>query len=485
MDRPPVADSDVLQDTAPKQCEAPIFVLTTSRSGSTLLRFILDSHPDIACPPETSVATTAAQLARTWDIVEGAGSDAKSLDGPGTLPSHVIAAVRDAVDQIFGRYLQRRGKRRWCDKSLDSYQSAGLIAALYPRAKFICLYRHCMDVIASGVEVCPWGLTRHGFDPFVAQHPGNSVAAIGSYWVSTVNAIMAFEQAHPDSCLRVRYEDLITAPEATASRVFSFLGAEQVPGITRSCFQTPHEANGPGDEKIWFTGGVTSSSMGRGVGVPAAALTPPILETVNQTLARLGYRQVDGQWNATLGPIDLRADPVDGSAVASEKDSPGQPELEAAVHAIEARLRSLPGHEQAEISSRWPTVAAQTIAMVVLTPAGERRELRWDFAPTAGSGQPSGSETHRLGDARQAPDNGARAAGGAGQRVGRGEPVATLIASPAVWLSLLDGRANMITELFYGRLRCVNRRDAHRVRSDETHAVAALLGLTQVPVARA
>jgi hypothetical protein len=35
-----------------------------------------------------------------------------------------------------------------------------------------------------------------------------------------------------------------------------------------------------------------------------------------------------------------------------------------------------------------------------------------------------------------------------------------------------------------GRLRCVNRRDAYRIRSAEMHAVAALLGLTQVPVAR-
>jgi hypothetical protein len=35
---------------------APTFILATSRSGSTLLRFIIDSHPDFACPPETQVA---------------------------------------------------------------------------------------------------------------------------------------------------------------------------------------------------------------------------------------------------------------------------------------------------------------------------------------------------------------------------------------------------------------------------------------------
>src|SRR5215471_466785 len=164
-----------------QSCQSPVFVLTASRSGSTLLRFILDSHPDLACPPETSVAMTAAQLTRTWDILENAGSGGTPVTEPAAPPPEVIAAVRAAIDQVYDRYLQRRGKRRWCDKSLDSFSSAELIALLYPQAKFVCLYRHCMDVIASGVEVCPWGVHRFGFDPFVAQYPGNSVAAIGAY----------------------------------------------------------------------------------------------------------------------------------------------------------------------------------------------------------------------------------------------------------------------------------------------------------------
>jgi hypothetical protein len=37
---------------------------------------------------------------------------------------------------------------------------------IYPEARFLCLYRHPMDVIASGVEACPWGLGGYGFDPW-------------------------------------------------------------------------------------------------------------------------------------------------------------------------------------------------------------------------------------------------------------------------------------------------------------------------------
>jgi len=37
--------------------QSPVFILTAARSGSTLMRLILDTHPELASPPETGVAT--------------------------------------------------------------------------------------------------------------------------------------------------------------------------------------------------------------------------------------------------------------------------------------------------------------------------------------------------------------------------------------------------------------------------------------------
>ena len=147
-------------------CDSPVFVLTSSRSGSTLLRFILDSHPELACPPETVVSSACASLLRSWMILEEAGSEGKPLTDAGQVPAEGIAVVQSSIDRLFGAYLRRRGKRRWADKSLDNHVNADLLAQAYPKAKFICLYRHCMDVIASGVEACPWGVHRFGFDPY-------------------------------------------------------------------------------------------------------------------------------------------------------------------------------------------------------------------------------------------------------------------------------------------------------------------------------
>src|ERR1017187_4708015 len=50
----------------------PVFVLCCGRSGSTLLRFLLDAHPDLACPPETNMAVLCAHLASTWSLLAGA-----------------------------------------------------------------------------------------------------------------------------------------------------------------------------------------------------------------------------------------------------------------------------------------------------------------------------------------------------------------------------------------------------------------------------
>jgi hypothetical protein len=429
-------------------CDSPVFVLTSSRSGSTLLRFILDSHPELACPPETVVSSACASLLRSWMILEEAGSEGRPLAGAGQVPAEGIAVVQSSIDRLFGAYLRRRGKRRWADKSLDNHLNADLLAQACPKAKFVCLYRHAMDVIASGVEACPWGVHRFGFDPYAAQFPGNSVAAIGAYWLSCAQAIMKFEEEHPGSCHRIRYEDLVTAPEETVAGMFGFLGLPQVPGITGDCFKIPHESNGPGDEKIWFTGQVTSSSVGRGVRVPSGALPEPVLAEINKALARLGYRQAGPDWNEAAGSFDPRET---GTAPASPPDempppAAGRPAAAGTLQALDERLSMRTGADLEVFAARWPALKADTFALVVDT--GEPAERRWS-----------------LGDA--------------------GEPVATLIAGPGTWGSLLSGETNIVSELTAGRLRCINRRDRHRLRSEELHAMTWLLGLTQIPVERA
>jgi hypothetical protein len=463
----------------PETDDSPVFILTASRSGSTLLRIILDSHPRLACPPETGITGACMQLAMTCDVLENAGADSSRADDSGELPPAIGAAVRAAVDRAYGHYLAQRGKQRWCDKSLDSYLHAELMAQVYPDAKFICLFRHCMDVVASGVEACPWGLQRYGFDPFVAQYPGNSVAALGSYWLACAQASLSFADDHPQSCHLVRYEDLVTAPEETVAGILSFLGEEQIPGITQACFDTPHEVNGPADEKLWFTTAVTAVSMGRGTVVPAAALPEPVRAAVNQTLARLGYRPVDDHWNDAASGTDPRLSPsvVPSPRPGGVAEVPVRGEIEAATALIRARLQSQPSHKLREIAGRWPALAGKTIGIVVEDVGRGHAEL-WHTFPLASAPLASAHDA-----AVRPQDRGADGAAVA----------ATVTASSATWQSLLAGSSNLVTEQSAGRIRCVSSHDDHdhstciqgHHPASALRAVAALLGISKIPAARA
>lgn len=452
----PLTESSLLSavngtaDTDP--AHAPVFIVGTSRSGTTLLRLIVDSHPDFACPPETGLPGACAQFARVWCTVEHAGTGERWMPADeAILTPRAAAAIRETVDGIMSGYLRAQGKPRWCDKSLEAYQYADVLAQVYPDAKFILLTRHVMDVVASGVEICPWGLHRFGYDPFVPQYPGNSVAAITAYWVSVMQSCRAFEDQHPDMCHRVRYEDLVTAPEETIAGIFGFLGAEQVPGIAEKCFSTPHEQDGPGDQKIWFTNGVHDASVGRGVVVPAAAVPPLMRQAANELLTRFGYRIIDDEWNAATGPVDPRADTAEQIKRA---DFSASGEISAVMHDIRNRIGSLTAPEHEAISRRWPVVA--NLKLLVQTPDGEGDEMVWNVPGAA-----DGAEGSELSD-----------------------KLALFAASPATWMSVLAGESNLITAMTSGRLRCVNPRDPNRLGSDEIHALGALLGLAKMPVAR-
>jgi hypothetical protein len=438
------------------------------------------------------ITGACASLLRSWDILENAGSGThRQVTAQVQLPAVAMEVVRGIVDQLYGRYLAGRGKPRWCDKSLDSLYNAQLLADLYPQARFVCLYRHCMDVIASGTEACPWGVSRFGFDPYVAQIPGNSVAAIGAYWMDCVQAMLTFEQQQPERCFRLRYEDLVTAPEHKTAELLAFLGAAPAPGITSACFAAPHEGDGPGDEKIWFTTKVSTDAIGRGVRVPAAALPDPLRVAINEALNALGYRPVGADWNSATRPVDPRlplsmprppgfTDTNGRTSQGGLADAPPDAPDAVAVVAqlLDTRIRQQAGTEPDEPLRRWPALADQMVRLVV-SDEHRQEEVLWSFQPVLAAAAPS-----RMMSPDGPAPNGSTPNGSAPNGPTPNGPVMTMIAGSDTWRALLDGDANMITEIRTGRLRCVNRRDAQRVRSDEVHAIAWLLGLAQVPLAR-
>jgi protein-tyrosine sulfotransferase len=461
-----VQQSAPVRDSVPESQSCsfadPVFVLCNGRSGSTLLRFLLDAHPELACPPETNLPALCAQLATVWSLIEGAPLSANRGDEPPEIPDAAIAGVRQTMDRMVGSYLSRRGKKRYCDKSLGTARFAELLMRVYPEARFLCLYRHPMDVIASGLEACPWGLNGYGFDPYIATTPGNAVMALARFWADNAAETLAAEEQFPDRCLRVRYEDLVTDPERMAAEVFAFLDAAQAPGISAECFTADRERFGPGDYKIWYTSAISAGSVGRGWSVPAGMIAPQVLAGLNELAAKLGYLQVDGDWGTTAPPLDLRVPQAAGAEPSDAGAVPAPPAAPAAPAASGLVLSQLLGHRLREgIRGIGPDLARYTGPH-----AAESFVTVWIPA------DPNRPAEHWLVDLR---DRSVSLASQAAQQDSDWD----VVGSAAAWEQVINGRLNISVAIRACQLRyCDDGDGADPLASDSRIGLLArLLGL--------
>jgi hypothetical protein len=437
----------------------PIFVLCNGRSGSTLLRFLLDSHPDLACPPETNVPAMCAQLATVWSLIEGAPLSANRGDEPPVIPDAAIEGIRATMNMMVGSYLERRGKKRYCDKSLGTARFAELLVRVYPETRFLCLYRHPMDVIASGVEACPWGLNGYGFDPYIATSPGNEVLALARFWVDNTALTLEAEEQFADRCLRIRYEDLVADPEAVAGRIFAFLGIAPAPGISAACFSAERERFGPADYKIWYTSKIKTDSIGRGWSVPSGLIAPPVLAAVNELAGKLGYIPVDEEWGTYEPPGDLRLSapdpgPEPEGAPAAEVVSiapAAAPRSELLATALQAGLDSL-----AQGAATCPDgLSAETFVAVWLPTDARQQAEHWLV------------------------DLGAHTVSRAGREAQEGSDW-DVVGSSDAWEQVISGNLNLSVALRACRLRYCDGHEMQPLIADTRLAVLGrLLGLAR------
>lgn len=303
-------------------------VVGGARSGTTLLRALLDAHPEIGCPAEAGVPALLAHMARVWltifadaipevPVVDpGAADDARPNFGsvlpspPGAgpaddgavvrlseLPDAALSWIRESAASVMNGYLESRGKRVYVDKSLDSGSYLHVARQVFPEVKCILVFRHVMDTIASGLEASPWGFQAYGYQPYVQMTPGNFVAALAKYWLDHVAEQLEWEKQFPDSCMRVRYEDLVAESAQVLTDLQRFLGVRTDLAVVDRAFRTDL-APGPGDYKIEYTDNIHAASVGHGKRVPMDLLPPLLLESVNSSLITLGYPMLDHSWNS-------------------------------------------------------------------------------------------------------------------------------------------------------------------------------------------
>jgi hypothetical protein len=210
--------------------DRPVFIGACPRSGTTLLRTMLNNHPALAIPRETrhlpyvwdirsrfadlgdneTKEALATQIARRkWTRADRFGLPRKKLwqrlvDAPPTLGS--------VLGTGYLVYAEQTGKPRWGDKRPMYARYLDAIYALFPDAQFINVVRDPRGSAAS-IRKVGW------YDGQVG--PGVEL------WERSVASVDPWRsRLAPDQLIDVRYEDLVADPKAELTRITTFLGID-------------------------------------------------------------------------------------------------------------------------------------------------------------------------------------------------------------------------------------------------------------------
>lgn len=258
----PVTDLDPERQSA----RPPFFICGSDRSGTTMLRLMLDRAADgPAVPPETMFITDHAPTLHHGDLSKHEDAIAFTkkvwrhprvkmwnLEGEPDLPpeglSHV-EAFRWGVSQPFVAYMRRDGKTWWADKTPPHIDHIETLKQVFPDAKFIELVRDGRDVALS-IMGLPFG--------------GNNAWVTGKRWAHCVRQGRRAHERWPDDIVTVRYEDLITESARELRRVAEFVGIEYDDDMLKVENTDPSKLQA--DQAKWFSNlwqGINTSAMGK------------------------------------------------------------------------------------------------------------------------------------------------------------------------------------------------------------------------------
>jgi hypothetical protein len=189
-----------------------------NRSGTTLLRMMLDAHPQLTIPPETHFVPDLIKAARedgaTPESALAAMKSAREWGDFGFSDEEMLARLRAlpklkpgaAVRTFYEAYMQQQGKPRWGEKTPTYVQKMKLIQRALPEARFVHVIRDGRDVALSVLDRTVRDLTA---------------ADVARRWQKKITK--AREDAPAlEHYMEIRYEDLIMSTEAVLREVAEF-----------------------------------------------------------------------------------------------------------------------------------------------------------------------------------------------------------------------------------------------------------------------
>lgn len=193
--------------------DRPIFVVGSPRSGTTLLRAILDAHSALLAPPWETGAFICLAPMLNGDLPK----ILKLMPGFPMQREDFIAWLRHSVDDLFARVAPATGKRRWVEKTPLHVLHIPLICETYPQAQFIHIIRNGYEVVRS-LQNMHWAPRQIRWST--------------QTWIDAVQTGRRDgTPLGPGQYMEVRYEQLTREPEPVIRQVCEFLQEPFEPGL--------------------------------------------------------------------------------------------------------------------------------------------------------------------------------------------------------------------------------------------------------------
>ena len=269
-----------------------IIILGVPRSGTTLLRRLLNWHPEVHCGGETFLLTSAARFLRSDRIVDGIDYGViGGLQAAGIEPETVLGNLRGFVEGYFRQLAGAVGKPRWASKTaIDSFYVAEIEQLFAGHAQFVCIVRHGLDTVLSLKDLCDANETYvREIHAYIARYP-HPLEAFAHLWAGVTGALLDFAGRNPESAIVLRYEDLVRHPVKALDRLTYFL--ELAPGHALLEALKQDAPSGLGDWKTYGKTELDPDSIERWHTINAVTVAR-LAPIVNPVLLRAGYDVVN------------------------------------------------------------------------------------------------------------------------------------------------------------------------------------------------